>query len=535
MERTNSIRRHAAIVLPAAAALTLFTAVTAHAQTELRPGSMHAIADVDPRFVSFNIEAVEVTGGNFWKPYRDEQAAPAKPAAEAKGAAPGGVDPSRFQYRAPIDLANAKLRTLASGLAPSFVRVSGTWRNTTFFQNDDQPARATPPQGYRAVMTRAQWKGVLDFARATHADVVTSVATGEGTRDASGVWTPAQAKEVFDYTKSVGGHIAATEFMNEPTFAAMGGAPKGYNAEAYARDVKVFAAFLRKESPDTVLLGPGSVGEGVTLMPGAGPMPGFISTEQMMRATGPVYDAFSYHFYPAVSRRCAPPEKATKLSQLLTEEWLGRNVKGEEFYAHERDQYLPGKAMWLTETGEAACGGDPWASEFVDSFRFADQLGSLAQKGVKTVMVNTLAASDYGLLDERTLEPRPDYWVALLWKRLMGTRVLDPGVTAPEGTRVYAQCSNQPGGGVTMAVLNLGGSQSQAFSAPVGGERYALTSGELESTEVALNGAPLKVGADGSLPQLHGERFAAGKLALAPHSVNFLVFPDAKNTSCGKR
>ena len=39
--------------------------------------------------------------------------------------------------------------------------------------------------------------------------------------------------------------------------------------------------------------------------------------------------------------------------------------------------------MWLTETAEAACGGNPWASTFLDTFRYLDQLGRLAKAGVK--------------------------------------------------------------------------------------------------------------------------------------------------------
>jgi hypothetical protein len=179
------------------------------------------------------------------------------------------------------------------------VRVSGTWQNSTFFQNDDNPAMKEPPKGFNGVLTRAEWKGVVDFSRAVGAKMVTSVATSAGTRDADGVWTPTQAKAVLDYTKSIGGSIAATEFMNEPTFAVVGGAPSGYDAAAFARDVKVFEGFLRKESPGTVFLGPGSVGEGISLVPGGVSMK-LIATEDMMKATGPVFDAFRMAY-----RNCA--------------------------------------------------------------------------------------------------------------------------------------------------------------------------------------------------------------------------------------
>ena len=143
-----------------------------------------------------------------------------------------------------------------------------------------------------------------------------------------------------------------------------------------------------------------------------------------MKATGPIFDAFSYHFYGTVSKRCMGNMSVDKA---LTAEWLDRTDIVEEFYAKLRDQYMPGKPMWLNETAEAACGGDQFAGEFVDTFRYLNQLGTLAQKGVKVVMHNTLASSDYGFLNEDTLEPRPDYWAALLWKRTMGDVVLDPG------------------------------------------------------------------------------------------------------------
>ncbi len=197
--------------------------------------------------------------------------------------------------------------------------------------------------------------------------------------------------------------ITAIEFMNERTFAMVGGAPQGYDAAVLARDAKIFATFLRKESPATIFLGPGSVGEGVSLGP-AGMKLKLITTDDLMQATGPIFDAFSYHFYGTVSRRCAG---SVTIDQALSADWLDRTDTVEAFYAALRDKYLPGKPIWLTETGQAACGGDPFAGQFADSFRFLNQLGTLAQKGVKSIMHNTLAASDDGLLAEDTLEPKP--------------------------------------------------------------------------------------------------------------------------------
>ncbi len=150
------------------------------------------------------------------------------------------MSPDLYQYRPPIDLSKARLHTLATALGPAYVRVSGTWANTTYFQNSDKPAPKAAPKGFNGVLTRQQWKGVVDFARAVDAEIVTSFATSAGTRNAAGIWTPDQARQFLAYTKSIGGSIAAAEFMNEPTFAAMGGAPKGYDAAAYGRDIAAF-------------------------------------------------------------------------------------------------------------------------------------------------------------------------------------------------------------------------------------------------------------------------------------------------------
>jgi len=510
------------------------SAVVTRTTTVVHPSKMPKLGTVDPRFVSYNVEMVEVTGGRFWKPYSAEVDArlAGRGGATPNTKQPIGMDPNLFQYRPPINLANPRLRKLAEGLGPVYMRVSGTWQNSTYFQDDDNPAMKAPPKGFNGVLTRAEWKGVVDFAHAVGAQLVTSVSTSAGTRDADGVWTPTQAKAVLDYTRSIGGSIAATEFMNEPTFAVIGGAPNGYDAAAFGKDIKVFDSFLRKESPKTIFLGPGSIGEGISLVPGAAQMK-LITTEDMMKATGPVFDAFSYHFYGTISQRCAAGTRAgTTAEDALTAEWLNRTNTVQSFYAGLRNTYLPGKSIWLTETAEAACGGDKWAAKFVDSFRYLNQLGTLAQKGVKVVMHNTLASSDYGLLDEETLEPRPNYWSALLWNRTMGTGVLDPQVEGNPSLRVYAHCMKDTSGGVSILILNTDPAAEQVVEVPVNAERYTLTTPDLMSKTVLLNGVEMTVAADGSLPPIKGQPVKAGKLGFAPASITFLAMPSAGNAGC---
>src|SRR3954452_24017743 len=182
----------------------------------VNPTTMPVLGKVDTRFQAYNVEMVEVTGGRFWKPYKAIQAGSAA-TKEARGSAstPAGMSADLYQYRPTINLGNPRLRKLAAALGPAYVRVSGTWANTTYFSNAEGPAPAAPPKGFNSVLTREQWKGVIDFAHAVHGDIVTSFAAGAGVRDAQGVWTPDQAGEFLSFTKSNGGKIAAAEFINE--------------------------------------------------------------------------------------------------------------------------------------------------------------------------------------------------------------------------------------------------------------------------------------------------------------------------------
>jgi hypothetical protein len=443
------------------------------------------------------------------------------------------MDPSLYRYRPPIDLSNPRLRKLAAGLAPSYVRVSGTWANSTYFQDSDDPAPSTPPAGFGGVLTRQQWRGVVDFARAVDAKIVTSFAVSPGVRDANGVWTPVEAKKVLAYTKQIGGNIAAAEMFNEPSFASMGGAPKGYDAAVYGKDFKVFHPFVKQAAPDMLILGPGSVGESGLLTAGIPGVP-MIKSEDMLTASGPGIGAFSYHFYGGVSKRCARAGMAagTTPEAALTTEWLSRTDRDEAFYAALRDRFLPGGAIWLTETGETACGGDPWAADFIDSFRYLNQLGSLAKRGVQVVIHNTLAASDYALVDEATLLPRPNYWSALLWRKLMGTTVLDAGPSPSPNLYLYAHCLHNQPGGVALLVINADRTSSQELDVPAKSDRYTLTAANLMDNKVELNGSELKLEADGNLPHVAGKSQASGHVTFAPASITFLTISNAGNTSC---
>jgi len=530
LSRRVTLGRSAALALAASVFVTAGQAGAA--VVTIAPGELPAVRRVDPRFQSYNVEMVEVIGGRFWAPY--PKPGETRPAPDVAGKS-GGVDlaAAMFRKREPIDLKNDhRLRVLAGALGPAYVRVSGAWANNTYFHDAETPPPAQPPAGFQGVLTRPQWAGVVDFARATDAKLVVSFPVGPGARNPDGSWNPDQARRMIRYTRDLGGRIEAAELINEPNVGAAVGLPKGYDAGRFAKDIAAFRELVRTDAPEMKTIGPGSTGEaGFILFP---PNLGQIPTEALMTAEpAPKFDIFSYHFYGTVSKRCSAMDKSAGIApdQALSEAWLARADQVFDYYKAYRDRFTPGAPIWITEMAEAACGGDQWAATFLDTFRYVDQMGRLAKRGADVIFHNTLSASDYALIDDVTNQPRPSYWAALLWRNLMGETVLDAGESRP-GLHVYAHCLRGRPGGVGLVAINLDKAAAATLELPTAAERYALTADELQSGAVKLNGKELALLPGDRLPVLKPAKAAKGAQTLAPASITFLAIPDARAKAC---
>ena len=95
---------------------------------------MKYLGSVDERYQSYNVEMVEVVGGNFWRPYKTMDSLPSSTASFDFSSQ------QMFRKLPPLNLADKRLMNLAKGLAPAYVRVSGSWTNTVYFQNNDSLA-----------------------------------------------------------------------------------------------------------------------------------------------------------------------------------------------------------------------------------------------------------------------------------------------------------------------------------------------------------------------------------------------------------
>lgn len=474
------------------------------------------VRSIDPRYQSFQIGFSHLTGGETWKAYD------ALPKGETKDIA------SVREARAASDLMNRRLLNLTRALSPLYIRYSGTTANSVYFHDSDTPPPAKAPEGYTVVLTRERWKLAVDFAKAVDARVLTSFANSDGVRDAAHAWTPRMAKAWLRYNRSIGARIYAAELFNEPNAPEPPRIPKGFTPEEFARDFAIFRGFMSRAAPAIKIAGPGNATLGITGVPSIGAsMEGYASASPRPR-----FDIFSYHFYPTLAQRCAPPTSPLGLSadKALSEEFLARPEKQLNDVKALRDKYAPGAPIWLTETGGAACGGLIWQPTFLDSFRFLDTEARLAKGGLDAMFTHALISGSNGIIDEKTFMPNSSYWGAVLFRRLMGTRVLDAQASRP-GLHVYAHCLRETPGGVVLLALNLG-STPQTVNAGMAAQVYALTAPELQGRTVMLNGKTLAIGNDDRLPPMPPVAIASGKVVLSPTSSAFIALPGARNRNC---
>ncbi|KAI4893187.1 hypothetical protein NFI96_018502, partial [Prochilodus magdalenae] len=241
----------------------------------------------------------------------------------------------------------------------------------------------------------------------------------------------------------------------------------------------------------------------------------------------------------------------TSLEDFLDPEVLDTlAVKTNEIFETVRS-VSPGKRVWLGETSSAYGGGASGLSDtFAAGFMWLDKLGLGAKMGLDVVIRQVLLGSGtYHLVDDN-LDPLPDYWLSVLYKRLVGPQVLKVGVTASPNAqhkrriRVYLHCTNRESssfrqGAVTLFALNL--SQNQAtLSLPAlfsnsTIEAYVLQPGEegLHSRDIRLNGVLLKMLDEQTLPPLRGTDLPPGEhLKLPGLSFAFYVLKQAHSPVC---
>jgi heparanase len=462
-------------------------------EVTVRIAGDRVVSETEPEFISFAIDTSQLVGSLWWNPKAD--------AIEREfGGAKRAVV---FDFNRP------KLDMLAKALSPAYLRLGGTEADKVFYD----PASAEmyvekAPTGYKAVLTGAQWDRLNAFVKRNSLRLVFTLNAGPSSRNPDGSWNPENAEALLAHAAKKGQAVSLWELGNELNLYWFGyGISKRVSAGQYGKDLLRARELVRKYQPGSMFAGQGSafwpvLGEPLQLF--------FGTAETYLGKSGPLYDLVSWHYYPQQSRRGAIASRRAHPARLLDPAMLDEAAHWAKYVSGLRDRYAPGKPLWLGETGNAQYGGEPGVSDvYIGGLWWLDELGLLARLGYRVVVRQTLCGSNYGMIDEAGLEPRPDYWNSLVWKKLMGRRVFEAKVEGEGGeqVRVYAHGAKD-GGGTSVLVINLHRERNAVVSLPgMKGKDYtvyAMNAPDVLGGDVLLNGKRLALDSTGRIPELKG-------------------------------
>ncbi|XP_053307180.1 inactive heparanase-2 [Spea bombifrons] len=224
------------------------------------------------------------------------------------------------------------------------------------------------------------------------------------------------------------------------------------------------------------------------------------------------------------------------------------------------NMYSPGKKVWLG--GVAA----PWSrgtnnlsDTYAAGFLWLNTLGMSANQGIDVVIRHSFFDHGFDHLVDQNFNPLPDYWISLLFKKLVGPKVLAvhvagiqrkprPGKVIRDKLRIYAHCTsyhnhNYVRGSITLYIINLHRSRKKIKLAGTLRDRivhqYLLqpygTEG-IQSRSVQLNGQHLVMVDDGTLPELKPRPLRPGRtLVIPPLTIGFYVVKNVNAVACRYR
>ena len=368
--------------------------------------------------------------------------------------------------------------------------------------------------------------------------------------------------------------LRALQLGNEPGHFYSNNPETAPDAARHGRDFAQLAALVRRVAPGIKVQGPDvCMGKGIPHgATGADKCANISYFATVLTEAGAALDEVSVHDYGL--RGPHPPQADDCSVAAFTDPaaWEANLRPALLAWRAAQVRAAPRAKLVLSETATAGDGGcHNLSNSFAAGFYWLDTLGSVAREGYWQVYRQDLVGfsginggSSYALLGDPgwvgapsgALEPNPDYFSTLLWKRLMGRAVLNT-TTATATTnatfRAYAACLapvgagigvGAGGAGVAVAYINPGSADVDAnfdaVMAPPGAraELYVLTSGgggadHLDSRSVRLNGGAALRPTSSLPPVTVPLTSSANASILLPRlSYGFVVLPDAHAAAC---
>tara|TARA_B100001971_G_scaffold215193_1_gene259929 strand:- start:5950 stop:7395 length:1446 start_codon:yes stop_codon:yes gene_type:complete len=435
----------------------------------------------DKRFLSFALDTALLVGSYWWN---------------ESGEAEGGRGRHKI---APFDILNPLFIKRTSALAPAYFRVGGSEADALFYAIKEEN-----PQ-FDSQLTKEKINELKTFIQKTKLDLFFTLNAGPlHWKDKT--YASANVKLLIDYFKQIE-LPAVYEFGNEVlAYWAIWGINKQISTKEYSH------AFAKVRDENQIKL----AGAASAFWPVIGEPMGFLfgKVTSIIKKLKRKMDIITWHYYPVQSSRCPVAIRRANLSRFFDAKTFDAIIPFAKEMHEYHHNYAPSSELWMGETGSAQCGGMKGLSDtFLSSLWWADELATLALYKHDIVIRQSIVGGDYALLDFKSLKPRPDYWLSLLWKKLMGQRVIRlPFQNSGKLLRIYQHC--HPEKGSTSLIINASKYiREEVFQNDV--KVYQLTSPQLDKS-LYLNQKLVKTTKDLDSYML------GSKIKLPPRSISFI-------------
>lgn len=433
-----------------------------------------------------------------------------------------GLDTSLLRDITNLPLLNEKFVNLARHLAPAYVRVGGTSADCLYFNKSPgiiskrifSPVDGSDISNF--TITDMDLENLYNFASRSELRMIFDL--NVLIRDADGSWDDSNAREIISFAKK----------SNMELDWQLGN-------EQLARDFYHLRQLLNEAGYGRSLL----VGPEVNHV-GDADHAGELYAGTFLEEAKNSVDYVTWHQYYLNGRKA-------RVEDFLNPEtfnYLQMQIQSMKDIIKSSSKNI---LMWLSETSTAYGGGAPELSDrFVAGFLWLDKLGYSARSGLNVVTRQSFFGGNYAMVGP-DLTPNPDWWVSVVYKEFVSERVLK--LTSPSNVtrvRLYAHCTPKKAlisrvPAITVYGLNI---DKSAIRVAIQGIFpilhknakvffYALTSDDLQSSEIKMNGKILKLQANGDLPPFRPVILEPGQMiTLPPYSMVFMVIHGAEAPAC---
>ncbi|TVU02451.1 hypothetical protein EJB05_52039 [Eragrostis curvula] len=466
-----------------------------------------------------------------------------------------------------LDLSNKVLLNAIKAFSPLTLRLGGSLQDKVVYGTADLRQPCTPfvkndkeMFGFtQGCLPMRRWDELNAFFRKSGAKIVFGLNAFNGKvlmpdKSLKGPWDYTNAASLIRYTVNKGYKIHGWELGNE---LSGGGVGARVAADQYSADVIGLKSIVDK-------IYQGNPSKPLVLAPG-----GFFDnawfTELIAKTKPNLLNVVTHHIY-----NLGAGVDTHLMERILDPSYLDGMASTFSNLQGILKSAGTSTVAWVGEAGGAYNSGHHLITDaFVFSFWFLDQLGMSAKYDTKSYCRQSLIGGNYGLLNTTTFQPNPDYYSALLWHRLMGTKVLATTFSGTNKIRAYAHCAKDSTG-ITLLLINLSGNTTtqvsvtsegaaaahkhglkkhsrktrhvhvpgfSGFAEAAGAMRneYHLTpkDGNLQSQVMLLNGRALATDADGNIPRFEAVKVdAAQPITVAPYSIVFSHIPHFSVPAC---